>query len=196
MAASTVTKLVRPHPPRRAGARGLWRNLTCMMCLPGTDGGESSSGRKGPRFPFPTVARIAPGRILFPKAASQAHADHGLRVLGQARAPAQRRQGSLSPTAARDGRDWHLVFPCHRSRPAIVIPSHADARADRGPDKVDDRVTGLSGARSGSRGVIPGDASRRCRPVRIRDQSLVPRRRRGPHHRGTCRKAPFRHENS
>jgi hypothetical protein len=65
---------------------------------------------------------------------------------GQARAPAQERRGSLSPTAARDGRDWHLVFPRHRSRAAIVIPSHADARADRAPDGSTPICGGAGGA--------------------------------------------------
>jgi hypothetical protein len=133
------------------------------MCLPGTDRAEPSSGRKGPRFPFPRCQDRA--RAIFipegpagPRRSWFACVGTG----GQAGAPAQERRGSLSPTAARDGRDWHLVFPCHRSRPAIVIPSHADARADRAPDEVDDRVTGLSGARSGRRHVIPEDPCARA----------------------------------
>jgi hypothetical protein len=110
------------------------------------------------------MARFIPeGRFAGPRKSWSACVGAG----DQARAPAQKRRGSLSPTAARDGRDWHLVFPCDRSRPATVIPRHASVRSGSRPDEVNNPVTGLSKPRSGKRRLIPQDLSRRHCSVRI-----------------------------
>jgi hypothetical protein len=73
------------------------------------------------------------------------------------KAPAQSAGAPLSPKAARDRRDWHLVFPCAWSRPVTIDCLHAPARAGRDAHQVDDRATAHTQARSGRRGVIPED---------------------------------------
>jgi hypothetical protein len=47
----------------------------------------------------------------------------------QSESPGAKRRGSLSSKEARDGRDWHLVFPRAWLRPAVVAVVQADTRS-------------------------------------------------------------------
>jgi hypothetical protein len=98
----------------------------------------------------------------------------------QARAPAPKRRGSLPGRRHRMGETGILSSRATGRDRQSEFPSHADARANRAPDEVDDRLTGLSGARSEKRRVIPEDTSLRHGPVHVssfggpRIRDLVP----------------------
>jgi hypothetical protein len=122
------------------------------MCLPGTDRAESSSGRKGPCFPFrrcqdrATTRVIPEGRLAGPHKSWLACVGPG----DQARAPAQKNAEAPSLRRQRGMGETGILSSRTTSRDQLpLFPDTRMLEQVEAPDEVDNRVTGLSRARSG-----------------------------------------------
>jgi hypothetical protein len=122
------------------------------MCLPGTDRAESSSGRKGPCVPFPrcqdrATTRVIPGgRLAGPHKSWLACVGPG----DQARAPAQKNAEAPSLRQQHGMGETGILSSRTTSRDQLpLFPDTRMLEQVEAPNEVDNRVTGLSRARSG-----------------------------------------------